>query len=173
MRHLVSMLVVLASGAAHADGSALLVEHVRTANNRLGDVSVAVSEGYGPIPCTGGSSGGMTGITFVNPDLLKDDMIDIAHPEAVVYEPTGDGKLELVAVEYLAFQGPAELEGHSFRVLNAPNPYGGGPLYNLRIGAWQAGRSVPAMGDDTGSGCDCGGGWGLIGARAGAACHSR
>ena len=65
-----------------------------------------------------------TGIHDVNGDYVKDDAIDIAHPEAVMYEPTVDGKLTLVGVEYITSKGPAELQNHLFSFISAPNPYG-------------------------------------------------
>src|SRR5690242_21717554 len=91
-----------------------LAEHVRTANDRFKDVAVAVKEGYAPIPCASGIDGGAMGIHYVSGARLKDDGIDLAHPEAVMYEPSADGKLTLIAVEYITHKGPASLEGHLF-----------------------------------------------------------
>ena len=49
-------------------------------------------------------TGGM-GIHYVDPNLLLDGgVVDAAHPEAVIYEPTRSG-LRLVAVEYIVFAG--------------------------------------------------------------------
>ncbi|TIT58695.1 MAG: hypothetical protein E5W90_36225, partial [Mesorhizobium sp.] len=79
-----------------------LADKVRAANSRFLDVKAAVSEGYSPIPCASGITGGAMGIHYVNGQYLKDDKIDIAHPEAVMYEPMADGTLKLVAVEYIA-----------------------------------------------------------------------
>ena len=45
------------------------------------------AEGYAPIPCASGIDGGAMGIHYVNPAYLKDDAVDIARPEAVMYEP--------------------------------------------------------------------------------------
>ena len=114
-----------------------MVEHVRAANDRFKDVSVAVAEGYGPIPCASGPQGGAMGIRYVNGDFLKDNVTDLAKPEAVMYEPMPDGKLSLVAVEYIAFKGPAALEGHLFNFASAPNRYGLDPFYELHVWAWK------------------------------------
>ena len=97
-------------------------DKVRAANDRFKDVAVAVAEGYGPIPCASGLQGGAMGIHYVNGEFLKDGVIDIAKPEAVMYEPTADGKMDLVAVEYIAFKGPAALEGHLFNFNGAAKP---------------------------------------------------
>jgi hypothetical protein len=128
-----------AVGPASADVSGSpLVDHVRAANDRFQDVAVAVKEGYGPIPCASSAQGGAMGIHYVNGDLLKDGITDIAKPEAVMYEPMADGKMALVAVEYIAFKGPAALEGHLFNFNSAPNRYGLDPFYELHVWAWKA-----------------------------------
>jgi hypothetical protein len=133
------LLVCAATTASVADTAANpLVANVRTANDRLHDVSVAVAEGYAPIPCASGIEGGSMGIHYVNAAYLKDSAIDIAHPEAVMYEPKPDGSLELIAVEYITAKGPAALQGHLFSFTNSPNRYGLGPFYELHVWAWKS-----------------------------------
>src|SRR5690349_16133519 len=131
--------LAMAAGAALAATSAPnpLVDSVRAANARFTDVSVAMSEGYKPIACASGIEGGSMGIHYVNEAQLKDDAIDLAHPEAVMYEPTADGKLTLIGVEYITFKGPASLEGHLFNFTGAPNRYGLPPFYELHVWAWK------------------------------------
>lgn len=130
---------MLAIGPAVAAPSANpLEDHVRSANSRFKDVSVAVAEGYAPIPCVSGNDGGAMGIHYVNSKYLADDAIAIDHPEAVMYEPQPDGKLLLVGVEYITFKGPASLEGHLFSYFGAPNRYGLNPYYELHVWAWKA-----------------------------------
>lgn len=132
-------LAAAASAAAHSDHAAPapLVDHVRKANQRFADVSVAVAEGYAPIPCASGAQGGAMGIHYVNANLLNDGVIDIARPEAIMYEPTPSGKLVLVAVEYITFDGPTSLEGQLFNFTPAPNRYGLNPFYELHVWAWR------------------------------------
>jgi hypothetical protein len=133
-----ALVSALAAGAASAaEGHNPLADGVRAANDRFQDVSVALSEGYTPIPCASGIEGGAMGIHYVNAQHLKDDAIDLAHPEAVMYEPMGDGKLELIAVEYITTKGPAELQGHLFSFKGAPNRYGLPPSYELHVWAWK------------------------------------
>ena len=133
------LLLCAATTAAVADPAANpLVANVRTANDRLHDVSVAVAEGFSPIPCASGIEGGSMGIHYVNAEYLKDNVIDIARPEAVMYEPQPDGSLELIAVEYITAKGPAALQGHLFSFTNAPNRYGLGPFYELHVWAWKS-----------------------------------
>jgi hypothetical protein len=129
-----ALLSLFAVGPASADdlSGSPLVDHVRAANDRFQDVAVAVKEGYGPIPCASSAQGGAMGIHYVNGNFLKDGVTDIAKPEAVMYEPMADGKMALVAVEYIAFKGPAALEGHLFNFNSAPNRYGLDPFYERR-----------------------------------------
>lgn len=77
------------------------------------------------------------GIHYVNGQYLKDDKIDLARPEAVMYEPMADGTLKLIAVEYITSKGPAELDGHLFNFNSAPNRYGLGEFYELHVWAWK------------------------------------
>ena len=130
-------LLSLLVAAPAAAGTNPLADHVRAANDRFKDVSAAVAEGYAPIPCASGAQGGAMGIHYVNGDYLKDGAIDLTKPEAVMYEPMPDGKLMLVAVEYIAFEGPASLEGQLFSFNSAPNRYGLDPFYELHVWAWK------------------------------------
>src|SRR5215468_10225254 len=123
--------------ALSVDGSGSLVDRVRAANDRFKNVSVAMSEGYTPIPCASGDGGAM-GIHYVNSKLIEAATIDIKYPQAVMYEPMPDGKLALIAVEYITSKGPASLEGQLFNFNGAPNRYGLGPFYELHVWAWKA-----------------------------------
>jgi hypothetical protein len=129
--------LVIGSASAADSGRNSLADHVRDANSRFKDVKVAVAEGYSPIPCTSGIDGGAMGVHFVNGEYLKDEVPDIKRPQAVMYEPLPDGKMELVAVEYIASKGPASLEGQLFSFTGAPNRYGLGPFYELHVWAWK------------------------------------
>lgn len=113
-----------------------LAEKVRDVNARFSDVSVATAEGYAPIPCVSGIEGGAMGIHYVNGKLLEDGEIDIAKPEAVMYEPQADGSMELVAVEYITTKGPASLGGQLFNFTGSPNRYGLPPFYELHAWVW-------------------------------------
>jgi hypothetical protein len=137
---LASVLVVTAGSALAASSANPLVETVRKANDRFKDVSVAVAEGYKPIACASGIEGGSMGIHYVNETALRDDGINLAKPEAVMYEPSADGKLALIGVEYITVKGPAELNGHLFNFNNAPNRYGLPAFYELHVWAWKKNR---------------------------------
>jgi len=74
---------------------------------------------------------------YVNQKLIDDPAVDVGKPEAVLYEPGADGKLELVAVEYITPKGPAALGNQLFSFVNAPNRYGLPPFYELHVWAWK------------------------------------
>ena len=133
----VAAVLTLCAVPALAHGDNPLATGVREANARFVDVEAAVSEGYSPIPCASGLTGGAMGIHYVNAAYLKDDAVDVAKPEAVMYEPMADGSLKLIAVEYITSKGPAALEGHLFNFNTAPNRYGLGPFYELHVWAWK------------------------------------
>jgi hypothetical protein len=137
-----ALLSLLAVGVVAGDAAAQnrdgLVDQVRAANARFNEVSAAVAEGYAPIPCASGVDGGAMGVHYVNPTYLKDTAVDIKRPQAVMYEPTPDGRMALVAVEYITFKGPAALGGQLFNFNGAPNRYGLDPFYELHVWAWKS-----------------------------------
>jgi hypothetical protein len=139
---LASLLAVSAAFASdervRPAGSETFVERVRRANDRFQDVSVAVSEGYRPIACASGTDGGAMGVHYVKSELLGAGVVELAHPQAVMYEPMPDGRMALVAVEYIAMRGPASLEGQLFNFIGAPNRYGLDPFYELHVWAWKS-----------------------------------
>jgi hypothetical protein len=135
--------VIVAVEAGGQNTKETLVDKVRAANTRFRDVSVAVSEGYAPIPCASGVDGGAMGVHYVNPTYLKEAVPDLKHPQAVMYEPMPDGKMALVAVEYITFKGPASLEGQLFNFNGAPNRYGLDPFYELHVWAWKPNARGP------------------------------
>jgi len=73
------------------------------------------------------------GVRYVNAAYLKDAVIDIGRPQAVLYEPLPDGKLTLVGVKYMTFSGPASLDGQTFGFVGAPNQYDLPAFYELPV----------------------------------------
>ena len=137
-KHLINLSILsIAATAANAGDSGTLDAKVRAANGRFETVAAATAEGYAPIPCASGITGGAMGIHYVNAGYLKDDAVELAKPEAVMYEPMADGTLQLVAVEYITSKGPASLEGQLFNFNSAPNRYGLGEFYELHVWAWK------------------------------------
>jgi len=115
------------------------------------DVSAAEAAGYAEfrdaegIACIEHPRKGGMGVHFVNGDLVGDALLFPARPEALVYEPTPNGKLELVALEYIVFQQawdethkrPPTLFGQRFHLIEKPNRYGLDPFYELHAWIWK------------------------------------
>ena len=128
--------VLLSAAVTHARAADMgnpLAEHVRAANVRFEDPSAALAEGYTAISCLDAPDGVVTGVHYVSQRYLKDEVPAIGRPQALMYEPTDDGQLTLVAVEYITFTGPAWLEGQPYQFVAAPNRYGLVPFYDLLV----------------------------------------
>ena len=129
-----------------SDASAL-IGIVRQSTERFKKVSVAKAEGYAlQFGCVSGDSSGAMGLHYVNGDLVKKGALDIAHPQIVIYEPTGDGHLRLIGADYLLFKdawdakhtSPPQLRGQMFHLFDAPNRFGLPAFYTLHVWAWKA-----------------------------------
>jgi hypothetical protein len=86
--------------------------------------------------CFDNASGGM-GVHYVDFGNLADPTVNVETPEAMVYEIEGNGRLRLVAVEYIVPEGavdpanPPMLFGRHFH----PHPYL--PVYILHAWVWK------------------------------------
>lgn len=141
-KHLVASFLVVGvlgmAGAAPAQEPAgPIADAVRAATEKYQDSAAAIADGYAAMPCVSGPAAGAMGIHFVNVANLEDGAIDIAKPEALMYEPQPDGSLELLGVEFIIFTGPTVLNGHLFHFVGAPNRYGLDPFYELHVWAWR------------------------------------
>ncbi|MEP1697941.1 MAG: hypothetical protein ABJJ69_15495 [Paracoccaceae bacterium] len=145
---------------ANAASAETLSEKVRKATERFADVAVAEAEGYSPIPCVSGAGGGAMGIHYVNSNYLTEDnnTLDLAKPEAVMYEPQADGSLVLLGVEYITFEGPAALEGHLLDYRGSPNRYGLDPYYEMHVWAHRENPAGPFVGMNSDVSCEYAGG---------------
>jgi hypothetical protein len=78
------------------------VETLRNATAAFRDLAAAQAAGYPTtIPqCVADSTMGGMGHHFVNRPLF-DETLQIEHPEMLIYAPAGNGKFELVGVEYV------------------------------------------------------------------------
>jgi hypothetical protein len=116
---------------------------------RFHDLDQAIAAGYGVrvldaagIECIAHATEGAMGVHMLNPSLL-DGTVDAAAPEVLVYEPTKDGTLKLVALEYLVFEAawagaePPSLFGREFDYVASPNRYGIPAFYALHAWIWK------------------------------------
>lgn len=133
---------------AHAghEAPAKLVQDVREATKQFIDVNNAVAAGYGPaFGCVSGPDHGAMGIHYVNGALVGDGLIDVAHPEALIYEPVGNQR-RLVGVEYIVDAAtwlknnnnmPPSLDGQDFQFVAAPNRFNLADFFELHVWAWR------------------------------------
>ena len=158
-RHIASVALALAIApiAASAQGAALSPElqNVRKLLDKYNDPIAAVYDGfYSSVGCihypNGGGEGSMRyakgamGVHFLNMGNVG-PKLDPAKPQVLIYEPTADNKLRLVAAEWFM---PAEIAGGT-----APVIFGqtlGGPMaghqpvmpdglhhYDLHVWLWK------------------------------------
>ncbi|MCX7514905.1 hypothetical protein [Frateuria sp. STR12] len=125
-----------------------LVQAVRDATYRYRDVSRAEMDGYVPVlGCVSGPDMGAMGAHYLKASLLGDGVVDVAHPELLVYEPLGNGRMRLVAAEYLAIAeawdgthtdgSPPTLMGQLFDYSEGPNRFRLPAHYSLHVWAWK------------------------------------
>ena len=78
------------------------VETLRAATDKFHDLAAAQAAGYpSTMPrCIADSASGGMGYHFVDRTLV-DGKLEIERPEMLIYAPVGEGKVELVAVEYV------------------------------------------------------------------------
>ena len=110
--------MLMTSGVVVAGQSELAP--VREATARFHNVDAAVAAGYelGYVNgagvriitgCIAHPTAGAMGYHYFNKQLIDDNVIDVLKPEGLVYSPGPDGRLQLVAVEYVvpgAFSNP-------------------------------------------------------------------
>jgi len=122
------------------------------ATAKFHNVAVAEDAGYGlfkdanGIACIQNLPTGTMGIHYVNGEHVGDAVIDATQPEALVYEPQANGRLKLVALEYIVFKevwegagntGKPSLFGREFDFTDAGNRYGIPAFYSLHAWLWK------------------------------------
>ena len=133
---------------ANHNQSAQLVRDVQDATRGFINVN-NLPDGYQPLfGCVSGPDHGAMGIHYVNLGLVGDGKIYLDKPEAVIYEPVGNGR-RLVGVEYIvdaptwladpANGGlPPQLDGQAFQLVGVPNRFGiPSPFFELHVWAWR------------------------------------
>ncbi len=155
---LAALLFGAATAFAHGDAGESAekmwrqIAEVRRATRPFQDVQVALQAGYAPFADNDGycvsqpGQGGM-GIHYLNGGLI-DAVLDPLQPEALMYQPHKNGRLELIGVEYIVFQDawdalhpqPPVLFGHPFHLVRAPNRYNVPAFYELHLWVWEHNR---------------------------------
>jgi len=123
-----------------------LLSIVRQSTERFKDVSVAEAEGYKlTFGCVSGPDSGAMGLHYLNGEIIGSGVIDATRPQIVIYEPTADGKLQLIGAHYLVFaeqwnakhSSPPELMGQLFHYFETPNRFNLPAFYTLHVWAWK------------------------------------
>jgi len=152
-KHIIAMAIVataLVASTAVASAKPGGLSTARAGTAGYHNIDAALGAGYGEftdaqgIACIDDPEGGM-GIHYVKLALVVDDAVNAATPEALVYEPTRNGRLRLVAAEYVVFQAawdathssPPSLFGQEFELVGSPNRYGLPPFYELHAWVWK------------------------------------
>jgi hypothetical protein len=138
---LLASIAVIAGPVAASEGPfARQVAAVRAATAKYHNVNVAIADGYLPTQqCVESPAGGM-GYHFFNPTLGSDLASDSLKPELLIYAPSGNGGLKLVAVEYFqanAGQGRPSILGQPFEGPMAGHEPGMPEHYDLHFWIWQ------------------------------------
>jgi hypothetical protein len=151
----VPLLVVVICGTtatvAHASGGHSPLDRVRHATAKFRNLDVAQAAGYGQlvdldgIACIDMPGQGAMGVHYVKGPLVEDGRITPLRPEALVYGPDANGRLRLVAVEYVVFQSawdaqhrrPPSLFGRRFDFTASPNRFGLPAFYSLHAWVWK------------------------------------
>ena len=116
--------VVAATSPVAGAGNAL-VKELHSLASRFHSTKQAENAGYAADPvCVEVPALGGMGHHWANTALV-DPVFDATQPEVMLYAPTKNGKLELVAVEYIVVntgQARPSFDGHLFDVGGAPIP---------------------------------------------------
>ena len=143
---------VLLPYAAAAAPTAESLSNVRDATAAFSDPAAALASGYqlltdkADLACIEQPGMGGMGVHYLQQALVQNATLDPARPQALVYQRTGDGRLQLGAVEYVVFQSdwdathsaPPSLFGQSFMLMPADNRLGLPPFYQLHAWIWKA-----------------------------------
>jgi hypothetical protein len=82
----------------------------------------------------------------VNGTLLNSGLINASQPQALIYEPLKNGKMQLVGVEFITFAAswlaannntPPVLEGQVFQFVDSPNRFNIPAFFELHVWAWR------------------------------------
>jgi hypothetical protein len=146
-----SLMAVALVGPATAGAERDSLGAARSATAKYHRLQSAIANGYGRlvdaqgIACIDNPGVGGMGIHYVSDALVGDAAVKAATPEALVYEPKKNGRLRLVALEYVVLQSawdeahkrPPKLFGRRFELVPAGNRYGLPAFYELHAWVWK------------------------------------
>jgi hypothetical protein len=163
-KHLLALILpalLLLAGATSAAAQPDMLHHghkqshdlraARDATEKFRKLAVATDKGYAllkdaaGIACIDNPGVGAMGIHYANGKLVGDGKIRATTPDVLVYQPLANGRMRLVALEYVVFQADWDakhakaprLFGQKFELLDAGNRYGLPPFYELHAWIWK------------------------------------
>jgi hypothetical protein len=124
-----------------------LIKIVREWTERFQNVKVAESEGYRlEFGCVSGDDFGAMGLHYVNDALVGNGIVDVTHPQIILYEALPNGRLKLTGADYLVLAEAWDakhpgvtprLMGQIFHYFPSPNRFGLPAFYTLHVWAWK------------------------------------
>jgi len=133
--------------AEQANQQSAILKRVREATARFKDVRVAENDGYRlEFGCVSGDDFGAMGLHYVNDTLVGNGVVDLVHPQILLYEAQPNGGLKLTGADYLVTADawdakhpgtPPQLMGQIFHYFSAPNRFGLPAFYTLHVWAWK------------------------------------
>ena len=125
--------------------------NARDATAIFNDPAAALGAGYELLTDASGAAciqmpgAGAMGVHYVKSALVQSGALDPARPQALVYEVQPDGRLHLVALEYVVFQStwdtshgvPPMLFGQQFMLNPDGNRFGLPAFYSLHAWVWE------------------------------------
>jgi hypothetical protein len=132
---------------AQQDQQSALLRSVRQATERFKDVRVAENDGYRlEFGCVSGDDFGAMGLHYVNDTLVGNGIVDVNHPQIILYEAQPDGSVKLTGADYLVIASAwdekhpgvsPQLMGQIFHYFSSPNRFGLPAFYTLHVWAWK------------------------------------
>ncbi len=127
--------VLAAKGGTSEINKALAAARAGTA--RYHQVSVAEADHYESThECVAVPGLGGMGIHYLNMGLLLDPTLDPARPEVLLYEPQKNGRLKLVAVEYMIPKPMWDAMNPGVRPSMLGKEFEDGPMNTYALHAW-------------------------------------
>ena len=131
--------------AAAGGGYGSELAQIRAETAAFHQLDAALAAGYGVLhECTDEETGlGAMGQHYVKGAVVGDAIFDLSQPEVLVYEPTPNGRMRLVAVEFVVFVDvwgsgpPPELFGRQLQLVPFPNRYGVPAFYQIHVWLWK------------------------------------
>jgi hypothetical protein len=124
-----------------------LIKIVREWTERFQNVKVAESEGYRlEFGCVSGDDFGAMGLHYVNDALVGNGIVDVTHPQIILYEALPNGRLKLTGADFLVLAEAWDakhpgvtprLMGQIFHYFPSPNRFGLPAFYTLHVWAWK------------------------------------